>query len=127
MGWRAQMAKRILVVEDGGDLRAIVVIVLRQVGGYETIEAANGREAMEKAVSEKPDLILMDVDLPDISGITVAKAVKNNPKTSHILIIAQTGWASSRWKTTALAAGIVAYLQKPASRELIISTIERFL
>jgi CheY-like chemotaxis protein len=76
MGWRAQMAKRILVVEDGGDLRAIVVIVLRQVGGYETIEAANGREAMEKAVSEKPDLILMDVDLPDISGITVAKAVK---------------------------------------------------
>jgi two-component system, cell cycle response regulator DivK len=116
-----------LVVEDGGDLRAIVVIVLRQVGGYETIEAANGREAMEKAVSEKPDLILMDVDLPDISGITVAKAVKNNPKTSHIPIIAQTAWASSRWKTTALAAGIVAYLQKPASRELIISTIERFL
>jgi two-component system, cell cycle response regulator DivK len=92
------MAKRILVVEDGGDLRAIVVAVLTRVGGYETIEAANGREAVEKAVSERPDLILMDVDLPDISGIGAARAVKSNPRTAHIPIIAQTGWGSSRWK-----------------------------
>jgi two-component system cell cycle response regulator DivK len=121
------MAKRILVVEDGGDLRAIVVAVLTRVGGYETIEAANGREAVEKAVSERPDLILMDVDLPDISSIDAARAVKSNPRTAHIPIIAQTGWGSSRWKTAALAAGIVAYLQKPASMESIISTVEKFL
>jgi two-component system cell cycle response regulator DivK len=121
------MAKRILVVEDGGDLRAIVVAVLTRVGGYETIEAANGREAVEKAVSEKPDLILMDVDLPDISGIDAARAVKSNPRTAHIPIIAQTGWGSHRWKSGALAAGIVAYLQKPVSIELIISTVEKFL
>ena len=75
-------------------MRAIVVIVLRQVGGHETVEAANGREAVEKAVSEKPDLILMDVDLPDISGIEVARAVKSNPRTSPIPVIAQTGWDS---------------------------------
>jgi two-component system cell cycle response regulator DivK len=116
-----------LVVEDGGDLRAVVVAVLTRVGGYETIEAANGREALEKAVSEKPDLILMDVDLPDISGIAAARAVKSNPGTAHIPIVAQTGWGSSRWKAAALAAGMVAYLQKPASMELIISTIEKFL
>jgi CheY-like chemotaxis protein len=121
------MAKRILVVEDGGDLRAVVVAVLTRVGGYETIEAANGREALEKAVSEKPDLILMDVGLPDISGIDAARAVKSNPRTAHIPIVAQTGWGSSRWKAAALAAGMVAYLQKPASMELIISTIEEFL
>jgi two-component system cell cycle response regulator DivK len=122
-----QMAKRILIVEDGGDLRATFVAVLTRVGGYETIEAVNGREAVEKAFSEKPDLILMDVDLPDISGIDAARAVKSNPRTAHIPIIAQTGWGSSRWQAAALAAGIVAYLQKPASMELIISTIERFL
>lgn len=121
------MAKRILVVEDGGDLRAVVVAVLTRVCGYETIEAANGREAVEKAVSEKPDLILMDVDLPDISGIAAARAVKSNPRTAHIPIVAQTGWGSDRWKAAALAAGMVAYLQKPASMELIISTIEKFL
>jgi two-component system, cell cycle response regulator DivK len=122
-----QMAKRILIVEDGGDLRATFVAVLTRVGGYETIEAVNGREAVEKAFSEKPDLILMDVDLPDISGIDAARAVKSNPRAAHIPIIAQTGWGSSRWQAAALAAGIVAYLQKPASMELIISTIERFL
>jgi response regulator RpfG family c-di-GMP phosphodiesterase len=53
--------------------------------------------------------------------------VKSNPRTAHIPIIAQTGWGSSRWKAAALAAGIVAYLQKPASMELIISTVEKFL
>ena len=121
------MAKRILVVEDVADLRAVVVAALTRVGGYEIIEAADGREAVAKAVSEKPDLILMDVNLPDISGIDAARAVKSNPRTAHIPIIAQTGWISSRWKAAALAAGMVAYLQKPASLELIISTIEKFL
>ena len=81
------MAKRILVVEDGVDLRTVVVAMLSQVCGYETIEAANGREAVARAVSEKPDLILMDVDLPDISGIDAARAVKSNPRTAHIPII----------------------------------------
>jgi two-component system, cell cycle response regulator DivK len=121
------MAKRILVVEDGPDLRAIVAAVLTRVGGYETIEAASGRKAVEKAVSEKPDLILMDVDLPDISGVDAARAVKNNPRTAYIPIIAQTGWGSHRWKAMALAAGIAAYLEKPVSMELIMSTIEKFL
>jgi len=63
------MAKRILVVEDGADVRSVVVTLLTQICGYEAIEAANGKEAVTKAVSEKPDLILMDVSLPDISGI----------------------------------------------------------
>jgi two-component system cell cycle response regulator DivK len=121
------MAKRILVVEDGAELRAVVVAVLTQVCGYEAIEATNGREAVAMAVSEKPDLILMDVNLPDISGIDAARAVKSNPGTAHIPIIAQTGWSSSQWKAAALAAGMVAYLQKPASLEMIVSTIEKFL
>ena len=121
------MTKRILVVEDGVDLRTVVVAMLSQVCGYETIEAANGREAVAKALSEKPDLILMDVNIPYISVIDAAKAVKNNPRTAHIPIIAQTRWSSSRWKAAALAAGMVAYLQKPASLEMMISTIEKFL
>ena len=69
----------------------------------------------------------MDVDLSGVSGIDAAKAVKSNPRTAHIPIIAQTGWSSSQWQAAALAAGIVAYLQKPVSMELIISTIEKFI
>src|SRR5262245_44439997 len=120
------MAKKILVVEDGADVRSVVVALLTRICGYEAIEAANGNEAVAKAVSEEP-VILMDVSLPDISGIDAARAVKGNPKTAHIPIIAQTGWSSGRWKAAALAAGMVAYLQKPVSMEMIRSTIEKFL
>src|SRR5215813_10345642 len=69
------MAKKILVVEDGADVRSVVVAMLTRICGYEAIEAANGNEAVAKAVSQEPDLILMDVSLPDISGIDAARAV----------------------------------------------------
>jgi two-component system cell cycle response regulator DivK len=121
------MSKRILIVEDGDDLRTILVAILRRFCGYETIEAANGVEAIAKAVSEKPDLILMDLDLPDISGIDAAKAVKENPCTAHIPIVAQTAWSSRQWKGKVLKVGMVDYLEKPVSMELMKATIEKFI
>jgi two-component system cell cycle response regulator DivK len=121
------MSKRILVVEDRDDSRMILVAMLSRFCGYETIEAANGAEAIEKAVAEKPDLILMDLDLPDISGIDAAKAVKENPNTAHIPIVAQTAWSSRQWKGKVLRIGMVDYLEKPVSMELIKATIEKFI
>ena len=121
------MSKKILVVEDRDDSRTILVSILRRFCGYETIEAANGAEAIEKAVAEKPDLILMDLDLPDISGIDAAKAVKENPNTAHIPIVAQTAWSSRQWKGKVLRIGMVDYLEKPVSMELMKATIEKFI
>ena len=121
------MSNRILVVEDRDDLRTILVSILRRFCGYETIEAANGAEAIEKAAAEKPDLILMDLDLPDISGIDAAKAVKENPNTAHIPIVAQTAWSSRQWKGKVLKIGMVDYLEKPVSMELMKATIEKFI
>lgn len=124
---REPMSKRILVVEDRDDSRTILVAILKRFCGYETIEAANGAEAIEKAVSEKPDLILMDLDLPDISGMEAAKAVKENPSTAHIPIVAQTAWSSRQWKGRVLRLGMVDYLEKPISMELMKATIEKFI
>jgi two-component system, cell cycle response regulator DivK len=121
------MRKRILVVEDHDDTRTILVTLLRRFCGYETIEAANGTEAIEKAVAEKPDLILMDLDLPDISGIEAAKALKENPDTAYIPIVAQTAWSYQQWKEKVRRVGIVGYLEKPVSVELMKETIERFI
>jgi two-component system cell cycle response regulator DivK len=121
------MTKRILVVEDRDDSRTILVTILRRLYGYETIEAANGTEAIEKAVSQKPDLILMDLDLPDISGIDAARAVKENPETTHIPIIAQTAWSARQWKSKVLKIGMAGYLEKPVSIELMKATIEKFI
>jgi two-component system, cell cycle response regulator DivK len=121
------MDKRILVVEDRDDSRTILVTILRRFCGYETIEAANGSEAIEKATSEKPDLILMDLDLPDISGIDATRVLKENPITAHIPIIAQTAWSSRQWKSKVLKIGMADYLEKPVSIELMKATIEKFI
>ena len=121
------MAKRILVVEDQDDARAILVTILRRLCGYETIEAANGTEAVKKAASEEPDLILMDLDLPDISGIDAARAIKGNPKIAHIPIIAQTAWSSRQWKSKVLKIGMADYLEKPVSIELMRAISEKYI
>jgi two-component system, cell cycle response regulator DivK len=81
-------ASRILVVDDNDDVRYILLVLLERSGGYETLEAATGQEAVEKAISGRPDLILMDIRLPDISGVDATKAIKNNPRTGQIPIVA---------------------------------------
>jgi len=120
------MTKRILVVEDNEDSRFILVVTLRRIG-YETIEAETGTEGVEQALSEKPDLIIMDLGLPGMSGIDAARAIKDNPTTAHIPIIAHTAWSADHWKEGALKAGMVGYLEKPVSRELMKATIEKFI
>lgn len=121
------MAKKILIVEDVEDSRAILVLVLQRHCGYETCEAATGLDAMEKAVTEKPDLIVMDLGLPDISGVEAAIALKANPLTAAIPIIAHTAWAAEQWGDKTRDAGMVEYLHKPVPIRVMSETIERLL
>jgi CheY-like chemotaxis protein len=121
------MAKRILVVEDVEDSRAILVLILQRYCGYETIEAVTGMEAIEKAIAEKPDLIVMDLGLPDITGVDAAKTLKGNPSTAHIPIIAHSAWTKIQWQQAALNAGMVKYLEKPVAKELMKQTIAEFV
>jgi CheY-like chemotaxis protein len=121
------MAKRILVVEDVEDSRAILVLILQRYCGYETIEAVTGMEAIEKAIAEKPDLIVMDLGLPDITGVDAAKTLKGNPSTAHIPIIAHSAWTKIQWQQAALNAGMVKYLEKPVAKEVMKETIAQFI
>jgi two-component system, cell cycle response regulator DivK len=120
------MGKRILIVEDSNSVRAILVELLTFYG-YEAIEAESATEGVEKALSGTPNLIIMDLGLPDISGINAVKAMKQNPQTAHVPIIALTGSARSELRKGALNAGVVAYLEKPASFGLMKETIEKYL
>jgi len=120
-------AGRILVVDDSDDVRSFLVLLLERSGGYETLEAATGEEAVEKAISRRPDLILMDIRLPDISGVDATKAIKNNPSASQIPIIAFSALFSGEWKQKALKAGMVAYLQKPVALKILMETIQKFI
>jgi len=120
-------AGRILVVDDSNDVRSFLVRFLERCGGYETLEAASGEEAVEKAISGKPDLILMDIRLPDISGLEATKAIKNSPSAAQIPIIAFSALRSVEWKQKALKAGMVAYLQKPVMLKILMETIQKFI
>jgi CheY-like chemotaxis protein len=120
-------ARRILVVDDNDDVRYILLLLLERSGGYETLEAATGQEAVEKAISGRPDLILMDIRLPDISGVDATKAIKNNPRTERIPIVAYSALPLVGWKQQAFQAGMVAYLQKPVNLKLLMETIQEFI
>jgi two-component system, cell cycle response regulator DivK len=120
-------AGTVLVVDDSDDVRSFLVLLLERSGGYETLEAATGEEAVEKAISRRPDLILMDIRLPDISGVAATEAIKNNPSAAQIPIIAFSALLSVEWKQQALKAGMVAYLQKPVALKTLMETIQKFI
>jgi two-component system, cell cycle response regulator DivK len=119
------MAKRILITEDIEDSRFLIVCMIHKFG-YETIEAATGAEAIQKAISKQPDLILMDLGLPDIPGIDAAKTIRENPSTAHIPIIAHTAWDLPDRKEAARGVGMVDYLVKPVPMKLLRESIEQF-
>jgi two-component system, cell cycle response regulator DivK len=120
------MAKNILVVEDNEDLRQIFASIIR-FSGYQISEAGSGSEAIEKAASAKPSLILLDLNLPDMNGIDAARAIKKNRLTTDIPIIACSAYPRGEEMEEALRAGCVDYLQKPIAAALIKAKIEEFI
>jgi two-component system cell cycle response regulator DivK len=120
------MAKRILIVEDHKDALSMLVLFVRSFG-HETIEATTGADAVKKALFEHPSLIVMDMTLPDMAGVDVARAIKENPSTTGLPIIAYSGWSTRTWMEQAASAGIAAYLIKPVPMALLKETIEKFI
>ena len=126
VGKLGDMAKTVLIVDDHEDLRHILASILR-FSGYEILEAGTGTQAIEKAVAAKPNLILLDLDLPDITGIDAARVIKKNPTTANIPIVACSALSGWEWREEALRAGMVAYMEKPLSAPVIEATIKQFI
>lgn len=120
------MSKRILVIEDQEDNRKIVRDLVTA-SGYELVEAATGEEGLELAESERPDLILMDIQLPGLDGYEVTRRIKANPGLRHIPIIVVTSYALSGDDKKAFAAGCDGYVTKPFSPRLLLAKIREYL
>jgi len=114
------------VVEDNMDTYQLVHFVLRQ-NGYDTFLAVNGRDGVNAAVKQKPDLILMDLSLPEMDGWEAARRIKQNPKTASIPLIAITAHALPEDRQRALEAGCDDYLAKPMDLEELVSMVNRAL
>ena len=122
----APMAKKILIVEDN-DLNLKLFRDLLAANGYETVETKEGVEAMGITRAIMPDLILMDIQLPEISGLDVTRKIKNDPEIKHIPVIAVTAFAMKDDEEKILEAGCEAYLSKPIAIDKFITTVRHFL
>lgn len=120
------MSKKILIVEDN-DLNLKLFRDLLEAHGYETIETKDGMEAIKLALTVKPDLILMDIQLPEVSGLEVTRRMKADERLKHIPIIAVTAFAMKDDEQKILQAGCEAYVSKPISIMPFIETVKRFL
>jgi two-component system, cell cycle response regulator DivK len=120
------MTKRILLVEDTEDNRQIVRDLVTS-AGYELLEAADGSEGLFLAEREKPDLILMDIQLPRMDGYEVTRRIKANPELKHIPIIAVTSYALSGDEEKTRAAGCDGYIAKPFSPRELLKKIDELL
>jgi two-component system cell cycle response regulator DivK len=117
--------KKILIVEDNSDSREILGLFVTKIG-HLPIKACNSKEAITVAETELPDLIFMDMAMPDADGIKTTTILKKNPKTAHIPVVALTAWMSALWEEKAAKVGIVAYLLKPVSPQTLKETIEKY-
>ncbi len=120
------MAKVVLIVEDN-DLNMKLFNDLLQANGYETLQTKDGREVVGIARRHRPDLILMDIQLPEISGLEVARMLKEDGELKAIPVIAVTAFAMKGDEEKILGGGCEGYIAKPISVTTFLQTVARFL
>jgi CheY-like chemotaxis protein len=119
------MKMKILIVDDNNDTLEVLSLRVTQLR-HEAIKARDSKEAIAYAEAASPDLIFMDMDLPDVDGVKTTAILKQNQKTSYIPVVAVTAWMSDLWREKALKVGIVDYLLKPIAPQTLKQTIEQF-
>jgi len=120
------MKEKILIVEDNPQSMRLIEMVLRA-KGYTLVKAIDGEEALDVAVEERPDLIIMDIQLPKLNGLEVTKRLRETSAFSHIPIIAITAYAMKGDKEKAINAGCDAYLTKPINTRELPGVIAQML
>ncbi|MFD2232488.1 response regulator [Phaeospirillum tilakii] len=120
------MAKTVLIVEDN-DLNMKLFNDLLQANGYQTLQTKDGREAVDIARAHHPDLILMDIQLPEISGLEITRILKEDSDLRAIPVIAVTAFAMKGDEEKIREGGCEGYIAKPISVANFLQTVARFL
>lgn len=120
------MSAKVLVVEDN-EMNMQLVEYLLEEGGFQILKATSGEDALEVANSDVPDLILMDIHLPGMDGLTVVREMKGSEKTKRIPILALTAHAMRGDKDRFLEAGCDGYISKPIDVKTFVSSITEYL
>lgn len=120
------MKGKILVIEDNEQNLYLVRYILER-NGYEVFTAPDGRSGIEEASSLQPDLILLDIQLPEMDGYAVARNLRRNPALENTPIVAVTSYAMVGDREKVMEAGCDGYIEKPIDPDTFVSQIERHL
>ena len=120
------MRARILLIEDNAQNRYLAGFLLGR-SGHEVIEAETGPQGLELAEKLRPDLILLDIQLPGMDGHAVARALKGDPKLKAIPVVAVTSYAMVGDREKCIEAGAEGYIEKPINPDSFVAEVERFL
>ena len=120
------MTKTVMIVEDN-DLNMKLFHDLLDAHGYQTLQTRNGMEALEQARKHRPDLILMDIQLPEVSGLEVTKWLKEDDKLRSIPVVAVTAFAMKGDEERIREGGCEAYISKPISVSKFMDTVRQFI
>ncbi|MCW2274579.1 response regulator [Rhodoblastus acidophilus] len=120
------MVKKVLIVEDN-ELNMKLFNDLLEAHGYQTLQTRNGVEAVSLARAHHPDLILMDIQLPEVSGLQVTQWLKDDPDLADIPVVAITAFAMKGDEEKILQGGCEAYLSKPISVVKFLETVRKFI
>jgi two-component system, chemotaxis family, chemotaxis protein CheY len=120
------MAKKILIVDDSSSVRTIARTALRE-QGYEVLEAGNGREALDKLSAERVHLVVSDVNMPIMDGITFLKELKSHPTSKFVPVIMLTTEAGQDKKQEGRAAGAKAWIVKPFQPATLVDAVAKLV
>ncbi len=120
------MSAKILIVDDESNLLRLIGYVL-QVEGYEIVTAHSGMEALNKIQTEKPDLVILDSTLPDISGLEICQRLRRNSYTVNLPIIMLSAWVELSDKIRGLEAGADEYITKPVDPDELVARVGALL
>ena len=126
-GEAAEQKRRILVVDDEADVAKVIVKGLRKTGQYEVASAADGFEAGIQVARFSPDLVVLDLVMPNLDGFKVCRLIKSNPDTRHIKVLVLTGHASEQNRGLAMECGADAFLAKPLELRQLRERLEDLL
>jgi CheY-like chemotaxis protein len=119
------MSRTILIVDDDPMIRKLIATTLEDVSGYRLQEASNGAEAIARAVEGKPEIVFLDVDMPQVDGIEACRRLRSDPSTAGATIVMLTGDSGPTAERGALAAGADLFLTKPFSPLHLLRLVDR--